>query len=81
MVTEPLQSVTDSQLMEIIQGPRRKFPDIGSSMAAGRLRSLGFRVSRERIRTAIRRSDPLNTALHWHGTIHKRPYSVPGPNS
>ena len=81
MVTETLQSISDSQLTQIIEGLRREFPDIGCSMVAGRLRSLGFHVSRERIRMAIRRNDPLNTALRWHGAIHRRPYSVPGPNS
>lgn len=81
MIAEPLQSVSDIQLTDIIQGLRREFPDIGCSMVTGRLRSLGFRASRERIRMAIRISDPLNTALRWHGTIHRRPYSVPGPNS
>ena len=38
-------------------------------------------MSREQIRETIRRTDPLNTALRWHGTTARQPYSVPGPNS
>lgn len=48
----------------------------------GRIWSLGYRVTRERIRSAVRFLDPLSTALCWHGNpAYRRPYSVPGPNS
>ena len=39
-------------------------------------------VSRDRVRSVIRRIDPLNIALRWRqNTTYRRPYSVPGPNS
>ena len=51
-------------------------------MVWGRLRSMGFNVTRERVRRAIRVTDPLYTAFCWRGDIIQRqPYSVPGPNS
>ena len=51
-------------------------------MVWGRLRSMGFSVTREKVRQAIRHTDPLYTALRWRGDVIKRqPYSVPGPNS
>lgn len=81
MVFEPSQSISDSQLMQIICEARQELPDIGQSMLAGRLRAMGVRVTRERVREAVRRSDPLNTALRWHDLTVRRPYSVPGPNS
>jgi hypothetical protein len=67
--------------MQIVRQAREELPDLGQSMLAGRLRAMGVRVTRERIREAVRRSDPLNTALRWHGLTARRPYSVPGPNS
>lgn len=58
------------------------FPDMGEVMVVGRIRSLGFCVSRDRIRRIIRSTDPLNTALRGiTGRTSRRPYSVPGPNS
>ena len=38
-----------------------------------------YRVTRARVRDALRSVDPINTALRWQGG--RRPYSVPGPNS
>ena len=43
---------------------------------------MGFNVTRERIRQAVRENDPIHTALRWRGELVRRqPYSVPGPNS
>lgn len=51
-------------------------------MVMGHLRAMGVMVSRDRVRSVIRRIDPLNIALRWHqNTTYRRPYSVPGPNS
>ena len=51
-------------------------------MVWGHLKSMGFRVMRERVWLAIRETDPLHTALRWRGDlIGRSPYSVPGPNS
>ena len=48
----------------------------------GRLRNMGYRVSRERVRNAVREIDPLSSALRWTGGLSRRqPYSVAGPNS
>ena len=41
----------------------------------GRLRSLGYKVTRDRVRQAIRVTDPLSIALQ------SLPQGVPGPNS
>ena len=48
----------------------------------GRLRSMVFFVTRERVRHAIHDIDPIHTALRWRCELVRRhPYSVPGPNS
>ena len=56
--------------------------EIGETIVLGRLRALGFQVTRERVRNALRQTDPLSSALRWKGNLtRRRPYSVPGPNS
>ncbi len=81
MLSEPTQIVSDSTLYELVEDLRRELPDIGHSMVCGRLRSLGIKVNRERIREAVRRTDPLNTALRWNTVTQRIPYTVSGPNS
>lgn len=76
------QLIGDSDLREIVLQLRTELPHVGESLIMGRLRSLGYNLPRRQVRQAIRDSDPLNTALHWHGVVAvRRPYSVPGPNS
>ncbi len=43
--------------------PGPELPGVGESLVAGRLRSMGYRVTRHRIRDAVKRSDSLNVAL------------------
>ena len=81
MLPELSHSITDGQLDEVVENLRQELPDIGQSMVGGTLRAAGIQVPRDRIRETIRRTDPLNTALRWHGTTARQPYSVPGPNS
>ena len=55
---------------------RSEFPE---TMVWSQLRSMG---TRERVRNALRQSDPLNPALIWKGGFTRRGvYFVPGPNS
>ena len=57
-------------------------PEVGEVMIMGNIRSMGYKVTRERIRQEIRNSDPLHSALRWRGGLMSRHlYSVPGPNS
>ena len=35
----------------------------------------------ETLRKVIHDIDPINTALRWNAKLHRRTYSVPGPNS
>ena len=82
MLDEGHFNISDEELIERVQQIMVQHPHIGQSFVCGRLRSMGFRVTRERIRRAIRTCDPLNVALRWPGiATHRRPYSVPGPNS
>ena len=75
-------NITDAELKVVVEQMCRDLPTLGETMVWGHLKSMGFRVTRERVRHAIRETDPLHTALRWRGDlIGRRPYSVPGPNS
>lgn len=81
ILSEPSHSASNVNLIEVIGELRRELPDIGQSMVAGTVRSLGIQATRQQIRETTQATDPLNTALRWHGATTRRPYSVPGPNS
>lgn len=82
MLDDPSELFTDEQLQVRLKLMRQEYPQFGETMAMGHLRSLGFHVSRERVRNAVRVTDPINQALRWRGVlIARRPYSVPRPNS
>lgn len=81
MLDDQQSSISNQQLVESVQQILTEHPHVGQSFILGRLRSLGYRVCRERVRQAIRFLDPLSI-LRWHGIVtRRRPYSVPGPNS
>lgn len=82
MLDDPSELLTDEQLQVRLRLMRQEYPQFGETMAMGHLRSLGFHVSRERVRNAVRVTDPINRALISRGVlIARRPYSVPRPNS
>ena len=77
-----LREMDDDELRRFMGQVREEFPNIGESLVIGRLHSMGYHVPRNRVRRAIRTTDPINTALRWRGIITtRRPYSVPGTNS
>ena len=73
---------SDVHLRTILREIKAGQPELGETMVMGRIRGMGYRVTRHRIREAIRTIDPLHTALRWRGgPTARRPYCVPGPNS
>lgn len=82
MLDEPSVTLTADQLRIVLADVRSELPELGEKMVIGRLRSMGYTVSREHVREALRATDPINIALRWQGVrTARRPYSVPGPNS
>ena len=74
--------MNDDELRGFIGQVREEIPSAGESLIIGRIQSMGYRVPRDRVRVAIRATDPINTALRWRGILTSRqPYSVAGPNS
>ena len=75
-------TLSDDELKLLLTSMRKEHPSMGQTMVWGRLRSMGFSVTREMVRQTLRCTDPFYTALRWRGdTIKRQPYSVPGPNS
>ena len=82
LVHPAYQTLTDAQLQATVREIHSQQPTLGEVMVWGRIRARGFHVTRQRLRRAIRTTDPLHTALRWRGDLTPRhPYSVAGPNS
>lgn len=82
ILLDPSRTISNDELESTIRALRHENPEVGESMAWGHLRAAGVQVTRERVRNALRQSDPLSSALRWRGNLtRRRPYSVPGPNS
>jgi hypothetical protein len=50
-------------------------------MMSGYLQSEGVKVQRDRVRSALRVTDPVGTAKRWAKTVSRRVYQVQMPNS
>ena len=81
LLTDPLRTLNDEQLKDILREIRREHPNLGQTMMLGLVRAQGYYVSRARLRDAVQQIDPLSTALRWHAITHRRQYRVPSPNS
>lgn len=82
MLDDSTSTITDAELSTKIDDIRSESPTLGITLVTGRLRNMGYKVSRDRIRYAVRASDPLSSALRWTGALSRRqPYSVAGQNS
>ena len=82
MLDDPSMDMASEDLASFVSEMQRTTAHVGESVVTERLRSLGYRVSRERVRQALRSTDPLSSALRWPGGLtRRRPYSVAGPNS
>lgn len=74
--------ISDDELTNII----KNFKDyhgsfVGRSITLGHLRSLGLRIQQRRVTEILRKIDPESSRHRWALLVHRRKYSVPGPNS
>ena len=82
MITNPRTVLSDQELSSILRQVRHDNPGVGESMVSGLLRARGYKITRARIRAALRSHDPLSAVMRWPGgIIRRRVYSVAGPNS
>lgn len=81
-MSDPSANVSDEELISMIKSIKQDTVYTGVSMMWGSLQSKGVKVTRERVRQALRSIDPISVALRWPaGATRRRPYSVAGPNS
>ncbi len=81
-VRNDYRTISDADLRTLLSQLRQEMPNMGETLVFGRIRSLRYSVTRQRVRNAIHATDPLNTPLRWRGILtSRRPYSVPSPNS
>ena len=81
MIDSLSSGLSDEDLFYMVSEFQKDYPAVGESMAIGLLRSKGYRITRARVRQALRLTDPLGSAMRWPGVTHRRVYSVAGPNS
>ena len=66
LMDETSRTLSDGDLSEVLRELRIELPELGETMAAGHLRSMGYRVPRQQLREGLRRTDPLSVALRWN---------------
>ena len=73
--------LTDTQLDDLTRQALQVTPAAGLRMVQGYLRQRGLVVQRIRVLHALRRVDPVTSALRNARRIIRRVYNVPSPNS
>ena len=73
--------ISDSDLDNVIVSIKRDHPNDGERLVIGHLAARSILVPRARVRAAIHRVDPDNTALRRRIALRRRVYHVNGPNS
>ncbi|KAF7306246.1 Integrase catalytic domain-containing protein [Mycena indigotica] len=79
-VYERFNQLSDHDLDLLVRTFKSKKPSSGLSYIVGFLRRHGVKVQRRRVRAAIRRIDPLGTAIRRHEATDRQKYRVPNSN-
>ena len=74
-------AMSDSELDSVVEEFVASFPTAGYKMLAAHLNSIGYHLQRRRIRESLYRVDPLGVEQRTRCLLHRRKYSVAGPNS
>ena len=62
-------NITDAELKVVVEQICRDLPTFRETMVWGHPKCMGFIVTRESVWDAIRKADPLHTALRWRGDL------------
>lgn len=76
---EKFSSIGDEDLDETVNEVKETFPNCGSKMMLGYLRSRGIYVQRRRVRDSLNRIDPLGVIARRCRCMHRRTYNVIRP--
>lgn len=74
-------TLSDQELDHLVLQLKYDYPSSGYRVIDGILRSQGFRIQQNRIRSCMQRIDPNGAIVRWFDTIHRRKYKVQGPLS
>lgn len=74
-------NISDADLDKLVADIKAVHPNDGERLMIGHLVSRNIFVPRARLRGAIHRVDPINTALRRSVTIRRRRYVCSGPNA
>ena len=74
-------TISDDVLDDIVKSMCTLHRRSGEKSIAGKLRSMGLRIQRERIRESIQRVDPTGIEGRVRRALHRRVYSVASPNA
>lgn len=66
---------------ELLQTLKQQYPQAGEQLLLGMLHGMGILCTLEMLRQVVHDIDPINCSLRWNTKLHRRTYSVPGPNS
>jgi hypothetical protein len=73
-------SISDEELVEVVTDLVGSNPNIGEKSIDGILKGRHIHVQRQRIRDALRLADPVGVNCRLRRALHRRVYSVFGPN-
>lgn len=79
--TSSYTSISENELDAVVQRLTRTFPQNGTVMIWGHLRSLGIFVTRKRARESLIRVSPTSVRLRAATTVRRRVYNVSSSNA
>lgn len=79
-IKRSISDLSNDELDEILRKFHEHRPDSGTRYAVGFLRKMGHRVSRHRVRQALRRIDALSAMLRQQTSVVRRVFQIGGPN-
>lgn len=74
-------TLSDQELDQLVLQLKYDYPSSGYRVIDGILRSQGYRIQQNRIRSCMQRIDPNGAVVRWFDAIQRRTYRVQGPLS
>ena len=74
-------AITDADLDLLVEEYKARKPAAGFRYVQGHLRSLGVRVQKHRVSSALQRVDPIGGLIRKRGVIRRRKYFSSRPNA
>ena len=80
-VRDTYSDICDTALKDLIMEAHLSFPNAGYRFVRGWLHQRGLRIQESRIRQLMREVDPIGVTNRFFRSIHRRTYSVSGPQA